>query len=265
MPDRGLYAPPPPRLGVADLQTHTTHSDGIGTPDAMVRWADAHTDLDVLAVTDHDDLSGAVAARTAAERLSSRVQVIVGMEITTRGGHLLALFLEDPVPSFRSLASTLEAVHAQGGLCVVPHPLSVLPPSIGRRAIDRLGTERCDGRHLDAVELANPAHLARLASARVRRLNARRWHLAETGGSDAHLPEAIGGAVTRFPGSSADDLRRALLAGLTVAEMRTAIGLREIGPRRLATLQLRALIATPRNAVWRPLRSRLDRRRPGIG
>ena len=114
MPDRGLDAPPPPRLGVADLQTHTTHSDGIGTPEAMVRWADAHTDLDVLAVTDHDDLSGAVAARAAAERLGSRMQVIVGMEITTRGGHLLALFLEEPVPSFRSLASTLEAVHAQG-------------------------------------------------------------------------------------------------------------------------------------------------------
>lgn len=244
-------------LGAADLHTHTTRSDGMASPLELVRRAEERGDLQVLAVTDHEDLSGGWAAQEAAARLGTRLQVIAGMEITTRSGHLVALFLEEPVPSLRSLAYTLAAVHAQGGLCLVPHPLCPVPYSLGRRAIDRHARSRGAGQ-LDAVELASGAPVARWTRARARRLNARRWHLPEYGGSDAHFVEAVGSVVTRFPGRDAADLRRALRAGLTVAEQREALSLQRIGVRALARQQLRAAAATPRNALWRR-----GMRRPG--
>ena len=250
---------PGTQLGTADLHAHTTRSDGMASPIELVRWAEQQTMIDVLAVTDHEDLSGAWAAQEAAAQLGARLQVIAGMEITTLSGHLIALFLEEPVPSFRSLTYTLAAVHAQGGLCLVPHPLCLIPYSLGRRAIARHAHDSV-GERLDAVELASGAPLARRTQARARGLNAARWRLPEYGGSDAHFPQALGSAVTRFPGHTANDLQAALRAGLTLAEQRQAPSLRRIGMRALARQQLRALCATPRNALRRPRRrSRNDR------
>ena len=257
--DRGRLARPRTAgiLGTADLQVHTALSDGMASPAQVVAWADAHTDLDLLAVTDHDDLRGALEAQEAAARMGARLQVVLGMEVTTLRGHLLALFLERPVPSFRSLAYTINAVHAQGGVCVIPHPLSPLTASIGARSIDRLqaaaSTTTPPRPAFDGIELANPTPAARLRQTTARRLNRDRWRLPETGGSDAHFPEAIASAVTRFPGRSAADFRAALAAGLTVAESRSAPGLRQIGLRRLAWQQLRGLTATPR-AAYRQVR-----------
>ena len=246
-------------LGTADLHTHTTHSDGMASPVELVQWAEQYTTIDVLAVTDHEDLSGAWAAQEAAAQLGARLQVVAGMEVTTLSGHLIALFLEEPVPSFRSLAYTLAAVHAQGGLCLVPHPLRLIPYSLGGRAIARHGHDST-GERLDAVELASGAPFTRHTQTRARGLNATRWRLPEYGGSDAHFAQALGAAVTRFPGHTADDLRAALRAGLTLAERRQAPSLRQIGMRALARQQLRTLFATPRNAFRQPRpRSRNDR------
>ena len=182
-------ADPLAALGAADLQVHTSHSDGLTTPEEAVRWAE-RAGLDVLAITDHDDLRGALETREAAARIGSRVEVVTGIEITTRSGHLLALFIERPVPSFRSLAATLEAVHSQGGLCVIPHPLMPLPPSLHRRTIDRILAAPPPRGAFDAIELAGGVRIGEFLRRRARRLNAERWHLPETGGSDAHFPEA---------------------------------------------------------------------------
>lgn len=243
-----------PRLGMADLQLHTARSDGTASPEAIVRYAEERTELDLIAITDHDDFRGAAEACEIAARLGTRVQIIPGIEITTRAGHLLGLFLREPVPSFRSLEATLEAIARQDGLAVVPHPLSLLTASLGERSIGRV--LRKNPAALAGIELANPTPAARLRQPRARRLNRARWHLAETGGSDAHFVEYIGSAVTRFPGRTPDDLRAALLAATTVAETRPTPALRTIGARRLLAQQVRGLSATPRATVVEPLRLR---------
>ena len=243
------------RLGAADLQVHTRAGDGMASPKEVVRWALACRDLDLIAVTDHDDPRGGLRAQEAAVRLDAGGLVLPGIEVTTRAGHLLALFpisLERPpeVPPFRSLAWTIAAVHAQGGVCVVPHPLAPVPLSVGRRALDRVVAGEAEARP-DGIELANPVPPARWRAAAARRHNRARWHLAETGGSDAHFPEAIGSAVTRFPGRTPDDLCRALAARNTVAELRGGPSLRAIGARRLLRQQARGLAATPRAVLAR--------------
>jgi predicted metal-dependent phosphoesterase TrpH len=159
------------------------------------------------------------------------------------------------------LNQTIEAVHAQGGLCIIPHPMSLLPPSLRRRTIDRMMAANSRRPTVDGIEVINPTPAQWWWQPRVRRRNANTWHLAETGSSDAHFPEQIGSAVTRFPGSSAMDLKRALEARLTSAERMATPSLRKIGARRLAQQQGRAMLATPK-AVIGPMLQRRLRVRP---
>jgi predicted metal-dependent phosphoesterase TrpH len=240
-------------MGTADLHLHTAFGDGLPEPEELLDYVESCTDLDVIAVTEHDTLAAAHAVRELHARRGSRFEVVVGMEVTTLSGHLLALFIEEAVPSLRPLARTLDAIHRQGGLAVVPHPLSPLTRSLGARALEAVHRRRADGLWLDAIELANPSPAGRLTAARARRLNETRYHLPEVGGSDAHHLPAIGRAATTFPGRTAADLRAAILAGTTGSRCGRYPSLAEIGgPRAVARQTWRALWATPRQVAGRP-------------
>ncbi len=83
-------------MGRADLHLHTIYSDGMGTVPAVLEAA-RQAGLDIIAITDHDTLTGARQARELAPRYG--VGVIPGVEITTAEGHLLAYWIERPVPA----------------------------------------------------------------------------------------------------------------------------------------------------------------------
>ncbi|MCS6801233.1 MAG: PHP-associated domain-containing protein [Chloroflexota bacterium] len=243
-----------PRLGKADIHLHSRYSDGMMTVRQILDWVEEKTDLDVIAVTDHDDIEGGLRARELAVAGGYRVEVIVGAEISTRDGHVLALFVEKPVRSFRPLEETIEEIRAQGGLCVVPHPLSWLITSVGERALDRAMAHHTPG--ITALEVANPTIAGRVTRLKVAQLNRTRYGLAETGGSDAHFLPAIGAAYTTFPGRTAEDFRRALLA-------RATAGVEHPGkPERIPVRDL--IRQQGRSLVWLPakrFRRRLAERR----
>src|SRR5439155_27082660 len=88
--------------GKADLHIHSTYSDGIDSIPKILEFVEHQTDLDVLAIADHDDVRGAHEARELAARRNYRVQIVMGTEITTRQGHLLALFVERDFPMLKS-------------------------------------------------------------------------------------------------------------------------------------------------------------------
>src|SRR3972149_6605892 len=90
-----------PRRGKADLHVHTASGDGMASPRQILDYVEAETDLDVIAVTDHDDLRGALEAREVCARGRYRFQVITGMEVTAIEGHIIALWVEEPLPSLR--------------------------------------------------------------------------------------------------------------------------------------------------------------------
>jgi predicted metal-dependent phosphoesterase TrpH len=242
------------RLGKADIHLHSRFSDGMMTVREILDWVEERTDLDVIAVTDHDEIEGGLRARELAARGGYRVEVIVGAEVSTREGHLLALFIEQPIRPFRRLEETIEEVRAQGGLCVVPHPLSWLTTSIGERALDRAMAHHTPG--IFGVEVANPTIAGRVTRLKVTRLNRRRYGLAETGGSDAHFLSAIGSAYTTFPGATAEELRRSLVARSTAGVQR---------PGRPEPVPVRDLLRQQgRSLVWLPakrFRNRLAERR----
>ena len=134
-------APTAARFGQADLQLHTAHGDGMAGAREVLDRVQSHTDLDVVAVTDHDDVAGALEARAVHARGDYGFEFVPGIEVTTRSGHLLALWVDVPIRSFRSLAETVRAIHRAGGLAVVPHPFSYLTRSIGQRALQRVLAE----------------------------------------------------------------------------------------------------------------------------
>ena len=102
-----------------DLHCHTSFSfDCLASPESQVRAAAARG-LTHLAITDHDRIEGALRVRDAAPE---GLTVIVGEEIKTADGDLVALFLERAVAPGMSARETIEQVRAQGGLVGIPHP-----------------------------------------------------------------------------------------------------------------------------------------------
>ncbi|MBM4416595.1 MAG: phosphotransferase [Chloroflexi bacterium] len=257
------HAAPPPaasdapatlqRFGAADLQLHTAHGDGTADARALLDHVELRTDLDVIAVTDHDDIRGALLARELHARRVYPFEFVPGIELTTRAGHILALWVDQPLRPFRPLAESIAAVHGAGGLVIIPHPFSYLTRSVGRRALERLLASPDAETWPDAIELANQTLAGRVTGARARRANRERYHLAETGGSDAHFLEEVGASRTLFVGRTAAALRDAIESRATQAVFAHRVSLRAIGARRLTAQQVRGLAVTPRKVLGPPL------------
>jgi predicted metal-dependent phosphoesterase TrpH len=120
-------------VGKADLQLHSDLGDGLAPPEAILDAAE-RAGMNVIALTDHDDIRGAFLIRDLASRRNSPVEIVTGIEVTTRSGHLLALWVEEEIPMFAPLKQTIALIHSLGGVAIAPHPLSYLTFSIGEGA-----------------------------------------------------------------------------------------------------------------------------------
>ena len=238
-------------MGTADLHVHTALGDGMAEIPELLAYVEENTDLSLVAVTEHDELRAALATRDAWARGSYRFDVVLGQEVTTLEGHLLALFIEEPVPGLKPLAPTLEAVHAQGGLCIIPHPMSWLTRSVGQRAIERIIAEGDEGVRFDGIERSGSL-AARVTGKKAHRLNQERYHLAEVGGSDAHFLQAIGASYTAFEGSTATDLKQSIIQRQTRGVSGRHPSLRQLGLGQIVRQQWRGIMATPRQMGWLP-------------
>jgi predicted metal-dependent phosphoesterase TrpH len=248
------------RPGKADLHLHTALGDGMAEVPELLDYVQEQTDLDVVAVTDHDDLQGAWEVREAWARGRYRFQVAMGIEVTTIEGHLLALFVDEPVPGLRHLEETLQAVHRQGGICIIPHPLSWLTRSLGQRTIQRVIDSNVEGVHFEGMETANQAPGSRIRLRKAIELNRRHFHLAEVGGSDAHFLKAIGTAHTEFPGRTTEDLRRGIRERTTRGVSGRHPSLLQVGLGQVMRQTWRGLTVTPRRMGWRPTASSFVKR-----
>ena len=202
------------RLGRADLHVHTLASDGTSGIIEILDFAEHGTDLDVIAITDHERVDAARAARAIARDRGMRVEVVVGEEVTTLGGHLLGLFIERPIRPLRSLRWTIAAIHEQGGLAVPAHPLVPYPLCAQGFVLRRLAEDPDPIFRPDGLETFNPTTLGRPWHGRVIRF-ADEYRLAKIGNSDAHVAESVGTGWTSFPGRTADELRAAIVARAT--------------------------------------------------
>jgi predicted metal-dependent phosphoesterase TrpH len=193
--------------GRADLHTHTKYSglsnvlflkipDSVSEPQEVVRAAEAKH-LDVLCVTDHNSTRGGLEAR----KLAKSVEVVVGEEVLTADGEVLGLFLNADVPQGLSAEETVDIIHGMGGVAVAPHPFSAHCAALGDKAL---------ALDLDGIEVFNAFHRDRYSND-LAVSNCSGSGKALTGGSDAHAPMMVGDGFTTFDGTTAEDLRKAIV------------------------------------------------------
>ncbi len=203
-------------LGKADLHTHLIEGD----PDELLSYVQEKTDLDVIALTDHDSIDNALKVKNAWQEMGYRFDLIVGEEINSTEGHIIGLFLNKTIASNLSVKETIRQIHEQGGLAIAAHPFQAMPMRRpGVILMDGIGLKTLlkFGKQLDGIEVVNATPTLKDENLRAGLINKTLLLKAEIGSSDAHIPEAIGAGYTVFKGKSANDLRKAILLCQTQA------------------------------------------------
>jgi len=176
------------RLIDVDLHMHTDHSYDCATPVEVLLAEARARGLGAIAVTDHNEISGAHAAKAQADGIA----VIVGEEVKTADqGEVIGLFIEDKIPRGMTLQETIAEIKRQGGLVYVPHPF------------DRLHSVP-DYEHLldvlddvDAIEVFNPRVAISEFNDEAARFAAK-YRIPAGAGSDAHVPQGLGSVRIRM-------------------------------------------------------------------
>ena len=171
-----------------DLHMHTDHSYDCATPVEVLLAHAKMRGLGAIAVTDHNEVSGAHEARAKADG----VKVIVAEEVKTADqGEVIGLFIEEKIPRGMTLQETIAEIKRQGGLVYVPHPF------------DRLHSVP-DYEHLldvldevDAIEVFNPRVAITEFNEEAVRFAAK-YRIPAGAGSDAHVPQGLGSVRIRM-------------------------------------------------------------------
>jgi hypothetical protein len=199
-------------MGLADLHIHTIYSyDGTASVPAVLKRA-KQVGLDVIAITDHDEITGSLKALELAPRYG--IEVIPGTEVTTAEGDLLALNVTEKIQRDLTLIETVLKVGELGGFCLAPHPMAggIGMKSLSAYSILKALRDPDVPRTLVALETYNATTLDKMSN-HYARILADRLDITQTASSDAHVVEAIGLGATEFEGHTAQHLINALRKG----------------------------------------------------
>lgn len=194
-----------------ELHTHSSLSyDGRDPIELLLEQA-AAVGLDALAITDHDEIEASIAAAEQAEEYG--LVGIPGMEVSSAAGHVLGLGIHERVPAGLSFGETLDRIREQDGVVVVPHPFQKSRSGVMANITESELAEA------DAIEVYNSRLLTGRGNRKAKRF-AERNELPQTAGSDAHISEMVGQAVTRIGANdrSSEAILEAILEGRTTVE-----------------------------------------------
>jgi glycosyltransferase involved in cell wall biosynthesis len=214
------HAPPPdgparrrvlarPRIDV-DLHMHTDHSPDCATPVEVLLATAKAQGLGAIAVTDHNEISGALDAAAKAEEFG--VKVIVGEEVkTATQGEVIGLFLTDRIPRGLSLEETVAEIHRQGGIVYVPHPFDRMHAVPDYEHLLAILDE------VHAIEVYNPRVAIGTFNEEAERFAAK-YRILAGAGSDAHVAQGLGSVRVRMPDFDGPE---EFLSALAEAEIHT--------------------------------------------
>jgi hypothetical protein len=214
-------------MGLADLHIHSTYSwDSVSSIRAILKYVQDNTDLDVISITDHDEIRGSLEAQELAPLYG--VQVITGSEISTAEGHLLAYFIERRIEAGLSLLETIQRVRDQGGLCVAAHPMARGALSLSANTIRKAFQHPVSNGVLVGIETFNGGLFHRssndLALDLAQEIARQQQNIAMLANTDSHALFTIGQAANEFTGKSQDELRSALVFGQTCPRVQQLSG-----------------------------------------
>ncbi len=192
-------------LWKGDFHCHTAYSPCSNlTLERLAALCEKHG-LNVLAVTDHDTIDGALRFRSLV-----RFPVIIGEEITSSAGHVIGYFLKERIPPGLNLAETIERVHAQGGIASIPHPFDALLPA--RRTMTEDALISVVGQ-IDLVEAFNARNILARFNQQAQTF-AERYHLHTIACSDSHFAGEVGRTFTMLaPFATPQEFVRSIAAG----------------------------------------------------
>ena len=174
-----------------DLHMHTDHSGDCATPVDVLLQTARDRGLGAIAITDHNEVSGALEARRIAEEMDD-IKVIVAEEVkTAEQGEVIGLFLEEKIPKGLTMAETIAAIRAQGGLVYVPHPFDRFHSVPDYEHLLDIVEE------IDILEVFNPRVAVTAFNEEAERF-ARKYRIVAGAGSDSHVAQGLGSVRTRI-------------------------------------------------------------------
>jgi predicted metal-dependent phosphoesterase TrpH len=177
-----------------DLHMHTDHSGDCATPVEVLLASAREQGLGAIAVTDHNEISGALAAREQAEAFGPNppVKVIVAEEVKTAGeGEVIGLFIEEKIPRGLSLRETVAEIKRQGGLVYVPHPFDRMHSVPDYEYLLEILDD------VDAIEVFNPRVAISAFNDEAVRFAAK-YRVVAGAGSDSHVAQGLGSVRIRM-------------------------------------------------------------------
>lgn len=168
-----------------DLHVHSEGSYDCNEPVGLILEHADDTELDAVAITDHDSIEKSLEAKKKAEDYD--ITVIPGAEVSTKNGHLLALGVETLPEKNKSFMKTVERIRELGGVAVVPHPFQTTRHGVRKSRID----------DIDAVEVYNSWLFTGWKNKKAKKF-ARKNGYPETAASDAHSITMVGKAYTEI-------------------------------------------------------------------
>ncbi len=173
-----------------DLHMHTDHSHDCVTPVEVLLESAKVQGLGAIAVTDHNEVSGALAAAQIADRHG--IKVIVGEEVKTKNqGEVIGLFIKEKIPRGMSLEETIESIRAQGGLVYVPHPFDRMHSVPDYENLLKVLAD------VDAIEVFNPRVAFSAFNEEAVRFAAK-YRIVAGAGSDSHVTQGLGSVRIRM-------------------------------------------------------------------
>ncbi len=174
-----------------DIHMHTDHSPDCATPVEVLLETARDRGLGAIAVTDHNEITGALAAREAAEAMGG-IKVIVGEEVkTAEQGEVIGLFIEEQIPRGMTMAETIAEIRRQHGLVYVPHPFDRLHSVPDYEHLVDMVEE------IDILEVFNPRVALSAFNEEAERF-AGKYRIVPGAGSDGHVAQALGSVRIRL-------------------------------------------------------------------
>jgi predicted metal-dependent phosphoesterase TrpH len=174
-----------------DLHMHTDHSTDCATPVEVLLETARDRGLGAIAITDHNEVSGALEARRIAEEMGD-IKVIVAEEVkTAEQGEVIGLFLEEKIPRGMTMAETIAEIRRQGGLVYVPHPFDRFHSVPDYEHLLDIVEE------IDVLEVFNPRVALTAFNEEAERF-ARKYRIVPGAGSDSHVAQGLGSVRVRI-------------------------------------------------------------------
>ncbi len=179
------------RLIEVDLHMHTDHSPDCATPVEVLLETARDRGLGAIAITDHNVVTGALAAREVAEQMGG-IKVIVAEEVkTAEQGEVIGLFIEEKIDRGMTMAETIAEIRRQGGLVYVPHPFDRLHSVPDYEHLLNMVEE------IDILEVFNPRATLAAFNEEAERFAAK-YRIVPGAGSDSHVAQGLGSVRIRI-------------------------------------------------------------------